>query len=252
MLQLDHGLTFDSTGNTIYASTSATAFSWAYDPKTGTASQANKTVVTGMYNDDHNTRTLVTSTFAKNMMYVSRGSNDNIDPGAASLASGRSQIKAFDLTTVPTGGYDFSTSGKRLGWGLRNSVGIAEHPTTGGIYSVENSCDQFTRNGVDIHQNNPGEEMNFHGTLINNTHSRQGSNYGYPNCFAAWNATALPNSTHIVTGTQFANTSTLDYLCHNDTAPRLTFEAHMAPLDIKFKQDGSEGYVTFHGSWYCP
>ena len=203
-----------------------------------------------MYNNDHNTRTLLTSTFVENMMFVSRGSNDNIDPGAAALSSGRSQIKAFDMWNIPYGGYDFSTNGTRLGWGLRNSVGIAEHPSTGGIFSVENSCDQFSRDGVDIHEDNPGEEMNFHGTLANNTYAYQGSNYGYPNCFAAWNATALPNNLNIGTGTQFANSSTLDYLCTNDTEPRLTFEAHMAPLDIKFSKDGSVGYVTFHGSWY--
>lgn len=185
-------------------------------------------------------------------MYVSRGSNDNLDYEAAYLLAGRSQIKVFDMWSVPPGGYDFSTNGTRLGWGLRNSVGIAEHPSTGGIFSVENSCDQFTRDGVDIHQDNPGEEMNFHGTLQNNTYAAQGGNYGYPNCFAAWNATELPNHADIVTGTQFANESSLDHLCstQNITAPRLTFEAHMAPLDIVFTKDGSTGFVTFHGSWY--
>ena len=251
VLQLDHGLAFDHVGKIIYASDSGTAYSWTYDLETGTVAGDNITVVIGMQNNDHNTRTLLTSTFVENMMYVSRGSNENIDPGAAYLDSGRSQIKAFDMWNVPAGGYDFSTTGTRLGWGLRNSVGIAEHPVTGGIYSVENSCDQFTRDGVDVHEDNPGEEMNFHGTLKGNTYAPQGGNYGYPNCFAAWNATALPNNTHIVTGTQYTNTSTLDYLCTNDTAPRLTFEAHMAPLDIKFTKDGSEGYVTFHGSWYA-
>jgi hypothetical protein len=34
-------------------------------------------------------------------------------------------------------------------------VGIAEHPVSGGIYSVENSADQITRMGVDVHQDNP-------------------------------------------------------------------------------------------------
>ena len=33
-------------------------------------------------------------------------------------------------------GYSFAHDGLRLGWGLRNSVGVAEHPQTGGIYSV--------------------------------------------------------------------------------------------------------------------
>lgn len=199
-----------------------------------------------MDNDDHTTRTLTISQFA-NMMYVSRGSNSNIDPGANYLFLGRSQIRAFDITTIPAGGYDYSSMGTRLGWGLRNSVGIAEHPATGGIYSVENSCDQYTRDNVDIHQDNPGEEMNYHGTLLNNSYARQGGNYGYPNCFAAWNATELPNNTNITTGTQFANASSFDYLCSNVTAPRLTFEAHMAPLDIKFND--STAFVTFHGSW---
>lgn len=39
--------------------------------------------------------------------------------------------------------------------------------------------------------------------------------------------------------------------CAVKTAPRLVFPAHTAPLDIKFKKDGSLAYVTFHGSWYA-
>ena len=139
-----------------------------------------------------------------------------------------------------------------MGWGLRNAVGVAEHPVTGGVYSVENSCDQFTRDGTDIHEDNPGEKCNFHGTLRDNKYAAQGSSYGYPNCYAAFNATELPKNGNIVTGTLFANSSKLDYLCKNYTAPVLTFEAHMAPLDIKFSKDGSVGFVTFHGSWYVP
>ncbi|KAL9100409.1 MAG: hypothetical protein Q9163_004207, partial [Psora crenata] len=158
-----------------------------------------------MGNSDHTTRTLLISQFADGTLYVSRGSNENIDPAAADITSGRSQIKAFDLNNLPRGGYDYTTGGRLLGWGLRNSVGVAEHPGTGGIYSVENSVDSFFRDGVDVHEDNPGEEMNYHGTLLNNTYRGQGGNYGYPNCFAAWNATALPNSRNPRTGSSFAN-----------------------------------------------
>ena len=35
------------------------------------------------------------------------------------------------------------------------------------------------------------------------------------------------------------------------TPPTLTFQAHMAPLDIAFNNSGNDGWVTFHGSWYA-
>ena len=96
---------------------------------------------------------------APGILVISRGSTANIDPIAEQLSSGHSQIKAFDLGKVPIGGtgYTFDTEGTLLGWGLRNSVGVAEHPSTGGIYSVENSADQIERDGVDIHEDNPGK-----------------------------------------------------------------------------------------------
>ena len=185
---------------------------------------------------------------------VSRGSTSNIDAQAELLSTGHSQIKAFNLTNITNVGYDFATDGLRLGWGLRNSVGLAEHPLTGGIYSVENSVDQMTRDGKDVHQDNPGEEMNFHGYLNGTEDTVQGSNYGYPNCFAAWMPDDLPQNAKLVVGSQFAigdqNDTVNDTFCAEKTPPRLTFQAHMAPLDIVFNNTGTEGWVTFHGSWY--
>jgi len=184
---------------------------------------------------------------------VSRGSNSNIDLEAEALSSGHSQIKAFNLSNMTTGtpAYDFNTEGRLIGWGLRNSVGIAEEPLTGGLYSVENSVDQITRDGVDVHENNPGEEMNYHGYLNSSTEDR-GGNYGYPYCFAVWN-TSIPDPGTLKVGSQFTmapNGTVNDTTCQDQmVAPRLTFQAHMAPLDIIFKQDGTEAYVSFHGSW---
>lgn len=165
------------------------------------------------------------------MLLISRGSTSNIDPAAELLSSGHSQIKVFNLNNITANGYTYDTDGMRLGWGLRNSVGVAEHPTTGGIFSVENSVDQATRDGQDVHEDNPGEEMNFHGYLNGTEYTPQGSNYGYPYCFAAWAPSDLPNNSNLTVGSQFAigdvNNTINDTYCAEQTPPRLTFEAHV-------------------------
>ena len=165
-------------GKTLYASTTDAAFSWAYDAATISVSMTNTTLVSGMTTSDHTTRTLLVPQRVNGLLVVSRGSTENIDPIAEQLSSGHSQIRAFNLTNITSQGYNFDTDGLRLGWGLRNSVGVAEHPTTGGIYAVENSADQITRDGVDVHQNNPGEEMNFLGYLNGTQYANQGANFG--------------------------------------------------------------------------
>lgn len=114
-----------------------------------------------------------------------------------------------------------------MGWGLRNSVGVAEHPVTGGIYSVENSADQIERTGTDIHQDNPGEEMNYHGFLNDSTEDQDG-NYGYPDCFALWGIDGFPDKGNMTVGSQFTlnPSDTLnDTTCAQDRVPpRLTFQ----------------------------
>ena len=93
--------------------------------------------------------------------------------------------------------------------------------------------------------------MNFHGTLNENTYSRQGSNYGYPYCFAAWVPSDITDFSGTV-GTQFSmdqNSTVNDTYCAEQTPPVLTFQAHQAPLDIKFNNSGTEAWVSFHGSW---
>lgn len=198
-----------------------------------------------MNTDDHTTRTLLV---VNRTLVVTRGSTANVDVGTEMISSGRSQVKMFDLENVTAKGYDFNTEGVLLGWGLRNDVGIAAHPATGGLYSVENSVDDIERHGQDIHENNPGEELNYLGTIS----APSGRNYGYPYCFAAWNVSAVPDS-NLTVGQQFAtgtpNSTINDTYCADQEAPRLTFQAHMAPLDILFNNSGTEAWVSFHGSW---
>jgi glucose/arabinose dehydrogenase len=87
-------------------------------------------------------------------------------------------IKVFNLTSIPGGDpVDYTRDGIVLGWGLRNSVGLAANPSDGGIWSVENSADQIQRGGYDIHKDDPGEELNYHGNLSDV--GERGPNYGY-------------------------------------------------------------------------
>jgi glucose/arabinose dehydrogenase len=249
---LNHGIEISPDGGTLYASNSGSAYSWDYNANTQRNTSAPTTLVTGMINSDHTTRTLLLSRSAPGLLLISRGSTSNIDPLASRVGTGHSQIKAFNITDVSSP-YDFTDDGLMLGWGLRNDVGMAEHPTTGGIYSVENSVDEMHRNGVDIHQTNPGEELNFLGYLDGTESSNQGRNFGYPECYSAWNVGTIPNFDGKV-GQQFAIgnvTARDDEACSEAKRqkPRLVFHPHMAPLDIKFNDEGTVAWVTFHGSW---
>ncbi|PVH82207.1 soluble quino protein glucose dehydrogenase [Cadophora sp. DSE1049] len=250
---LNHGLALSNDGRTLYASTADVVYAWDYDPARPSLGNERRTVINGMDSGGHTSRTLLMSQRQPGILVVSRGSDGNVDIETADVISGRSQIKAFDLNnlTADSDPYGYASQGRLLGWGLRNSVGVAEEPMEGGIYSVENSVDEIERDGVDIHQDNPGEEMNYHGFLNASTED-QGGNYGYPYCFALWD-TAVPNNDGLSVGNQFSveqSTTSNDTSCREDRiAPRLTFQAHMAPLDIIFLPNGTEAFISFHGSW---
>lgn len=252
---MNHGIELSEDSRTLYASSPTGVWAWDYDASNGRNTSGPRELIGSMGSDDgHSSRTLLLSRKEPDLLLVSRGSLSNLDPEALDIGTGVSTIKAFNLTNKTDSAYNFAREGLLLGWGLRNSVGVGEHPVTGGIYSVENSVDELVRLGQDIHQNNPGEEMNFHGYLNGTTIDGQGGNYGYPSCYAAWNVSVIPSNEGIEVGTQFAigdqNATVNDTLCKDRMAPRLTFAAHMAPLDIKFNQDGTAAWVTFHGSWW--
>ncbi|KAI4186163.1 MAG: hypothetical protein L6R41_003655 [Letrouitia leprolyta] len=259
---LTHGIAISGDGKTLYASSVLSVFSWAYD--------AAKSSVTGGGNDiidvarasnpQHITRTLLYAKKQKNTLIVSRGSEDNIDSASLDLTTGHCQIKSFPVHSGTAAPQNFNTTGKLLGWGLRNSVGIAEHPTTGGLYSVDMGMDYATRDGKDISQDNPGDELNYHGIIGKSNDLNQGLNHGYPYCHAAWDVHAIPRRGDLVVGNQFlvgdvnhtftANDTINDAVCAKErAAPVITLPPHQAPIDLKFTADGSEAYVSFHGSW---
>ncbi|KAK4237813.1 L-sorbosone dehydrogenase [Achaetomium macrosporum] len=259
LTSLNHGLAISNDGKTIYASSVEAVFAWDYDAEVGIVSGTPRTLIANMSNSDLVTRTLLMSKKHDGMLLVSRGGDED-DPAASEIVSnGFSQIRAFNLTNLttadPSPHYNFNTDGRVLGWGLRNSIGMAEHPATGGIYAVENSVDSVKRNGVDLRENNPGEELNFLGYLNDTnptTTNQAGKNFGYPQCFAVWDLADIPENDRLAIGKQIAfmgNTLTDQMCAARYEPPRLTFPAHYAPIDIKFEEGGETAYVSFRGSF---
>ncbi|KAF4587487.1 NHL repeat-containing protein [Ophiocordyceps camponoti-floridani] len=256
--KLNHGIALSTDGKTLFASSSSDVWAWSYDASRGTTSN-RRHVMTGMKQGGHETRTLLVPRKGDgNLLLVSRGSDGNVDKSTVDIQSAKSQIRVFRIDELLGGGeeavgYD---SGEVLGWGLRNSVGVGEDPTTGNIWSVENSLDNMHRHNRDIHQTNPGDELNFHGRPSDH-HSRvYGRNFGYPACVAIFDASVVegyPGGAKTgmqMTGDHMRGMNFTDEYCQSHTvAPVITLDAHLAPLDIDFLDDGSAAFISMHGSW---
>ncbi|TFK61401.1 soluble quino protein glucose dehydrogenase [Pluteus cervinus] len=263
---LNHGIELD--GTSLFVSTESEVLEYQYNASSLSVSSGNpRTVVKGMKKPEggHYTRTLViqpspNSTIIPHII-ISRGSDGNVEPAAADPATGTAQIRRFALhPSVPDGGYDWF-QGQLLASGIRNAVGMTLDKKNK-LWSVENSVDEVTWNGKDVHTDNPAEELNV--VDLNNI---SGASYGYPNCYTAWDMSSFSGPS---TGGQFTagsdNASISDAFCSNTTnvvPPALNFEAHVAPLDIKFyggikgnetefgitRDWTNDAFVSFHGSW---
>src|SRR5204862_945730 len=107
--QLNHGIEISPDGNTLYASSSESVWSWDYNATGRFVSQNRKILVTNMDTPGHTTRTLLLSRKVNGMLLVSRGSDSNVDLNATNLSSGHSQIRAFNLSGLTDRAYDYST-----------------------------------------------------------------------------------------------------------------------------------------------
>ncbi|KAI1383752.1 soluble quino protein glucose/sorbosone dehydrogenase [Hypoxylon trugodes] len=247
---LNHGIYFELNNRSLYASSASTVYRWEYDANTGNVSEPPTTIVSGMATDGHPTRTLIIPPNHPNLLVVSHGSNSNLDYAATDPTTARAIVKVFDISNVPKVGYNYARDGWNAGYGLRNEVGLV-FDGNNMLWGVENSADQLVRdvNGtsVDIHNDNPAEELNFLGDVSTPNNAW----YGYPTCFTIWET----NATHgLDVGQQFVQspneTFTDDTCAHMSMPPRLTFRAHSAPLDAKFDAPKYENlFATLHGSW---
>ncbi|KAI8957318.1 hypothetical protein F5Y11DRAFT_93431 [Daldinia sp. FL1419] len=254
---LNHGIYFGIDGNSLYASSATTVFKWTYDPKTGNVDGGPTIIVSGMSPDNHVTRTLIIPPHSPDLIVVSHGSTGNVDNASIDPEIARATVKVFNISNPPDGGFNFVKDGWRAGYGLRNEVGLA-FDGNDMLWGVENSADQLIRDvggtSTDIHNDNPAEELNFLGDVKKPNDAW----YGYPICFTVWQPEeSIANATsrsQLDVGQQFVlapNQTFDDNTCAQmSKPPRLTFQAHSAPLDAKFNTSGYTNlFVTFHGSW---
>ncbi|KAL2148444.1 hypothetical protein VTH82DRAFT_2364 [Thermothelomyces myriococcoides] len=248
--QLNHGLALSPDGKTMYASGETGVYSWSYDPVTRSISN-QKTLITGISTGIHFTRTIA-AVPDSDLILVQVGSNSNLDMATQDPSAGRAIIKVFDAAAAPANGYNYNTDGEVFAYGLRNTIGFVPDPS--GVYwGVENSGDDFARteNGqrIDIHQDNPAEELNNLGNPLDP--ERRNVWYGYPTCFTVWDPSPFSG---LKTGDQFVLSPSAtfnDASCveNGSVPPRLSFQAHSAPIWNTFNADGTKMYVSFHGSW---
>ena len=177
-----------------------------FDP----GASAPVTLVQRMPSGGHSTRTLLFGPDDK--MYVSVGSSCNLCDESDSL---RAAVTQFNRD---------GSGGRIFARGLRNSVGLAFHPTTGELWATNNDRDN-------LGDDRPPERINI---------VKDGRFYGWPQCYLP----GTPNPEY-----SSANCSTVE-------PPAITFQAHSAPLGMTFytgtafpRDYRSDAFVAFHGSW---
>ncbi|GAB1317801.1 Soluble quino protein glucose/sorbosone dehydrogenase [Madurella fahalii] len=248
--QLNHGLALSPDGKTVYVSAAPTVWSYNYDATTMTAT-GQTVAVRGMNPGGHTSRTLAIPPNNPNLLVVSLGSAGNIDAPTIMKETGRAIVKVFDMSKTPSGGYTYNTEGWYLGYGLRNEIGII-FDGNNMVWGVENSGDQLTRSTggrtVDVHIDNPAEELNYLGDPAKSNEQW----YGYPTCWTVGNPSVIPDKSFKI-GQQFLispnSTFDDDSCAQQSMPPRLSIQAHSAPIDGKFDKDFTNMYVSLHGSW---
>eukprot|EP00009_Paramoeba_aestuarina_P009205 CAMPEP_0201521876 /NCGR_PEP_ID=MMETSP0161_2-20130828/16326_1 /ASSEMBLY_ACC=CAM_ASM_000251 /TAXON_ID=180227 /ORGANISM="Neoparamoeba aestuarina, Strain SoJaBio B1-5/56/2" /LENGTH=472 /DNA_ID=CAMNT_0047920601 /DNA_START=87 /DNA_END=1505 /DNA_ORIENTATION=+ len=285
--RLSHGIEYVAPENSwgddmkgrILASSDSEVWAWPYnegDKEVGTPQVMIENINAADPPDTtqgHWTRTLRLSPDQR-YLFVSVGSINNVDPN-----SFRARVRKFDLQSsefMDNLPYDF-TNGEVFANGLRNTVGTA-FDQNGVLWGTDVGADNLNRAdlGGDIHEYNPGEELN----MLGDGNGEGGNFYGYPYC---WSEGYLPPGVGMGNGTIWAwpdsNSTDMDEIdddwCRqNSLKSQLVMQAHSTPLGLVFNDvyqivtptstlkcpagvrfpRSSEGdaFVALHGSWNSP
>lgn len=210
---------------------------------------AGEDVVVGQPSDGHNFHTVHVY---DGHLYVHSGSADNMaNTMRPAYDTTRSLVKRFDLASFVSGTPFQWTAGEVVTTGLRNMVGYTK-AANGKMFGVVNGMDNVRADNVDVHNDNPGEQIVELG---------MGKSYGYPFCFTAQNVKM--NGVLVTAGTQISNELFNDHdnawCAANSLQPATFVQAHSAPLDITFFDSQPKGglperwrkgaFVALHGSW---
>ena len=269
MPDLSHGI--ELSRGYLYASTPTTVYRWPYRKGQTNLATSRQKVIVNMDRfasgelgapDGHTTRTLAFDPAGK-WLYVSIGSEGNVDPDSHRARIRRFNIAAWDSTRP----LEFN-NGEVFADGLRNEVGLA-FDSFGDLWGVENGADNLYRDdlGGDVHNDNPAEELNRF------REAKKGQHWGYPYC---WSEYCLPvangGSGRMGAGTvwawpDFMNATITDAWCRTKTNKSvMSMPSHSAPLGITFynwkdvsQDEGCSGgfprsmdkyaFIAFHGSW---
>ncbi|PPR04648.1 hypothetical protein CVT24_011866 [Panaeolus cyanescens] len=285
---LNQGIQVD--GNTLYVSSPSEMLAFRYNPVSKTVVGGGVAIVTGLPPDGE--LTTHTLQLEKNSagrtvaVLIGTGPKTNIDPTARNPASGRSEIRRFQISGISQAPQVW-TSGRVIADGLRNPTGFAFPPPATGIATARAQTLAIVENGAAIDNvtgisaafanDNPAHEFNVatfplpgaNGALPNTN----AQTFGFPDCASLWNPNADPTTdrqfVNRARGFQFSlelDSARGDDFCQqvaNNVPPVLNFQAHSAPLDIKFfdpstlgnaKRNGfpaqfnGNAFVSFHGS----
>ncbi|KAI5118404.1 hypothetical protein M0805_007538 [Coniferiporia weirii] len=277
--ELTHGIVIE--GAELYVSSQLQVLLYNYDTKTRTVFGTPKIIVKDLPSDgDLTTRTLLITPELGNApraLLVSDGPLSNIDFTAQIPSNGRSQIRRFLLgpagsfaPLVPTGGFSWTgfPGGKLIAFGIRNPAGLSLAPNPevrpNELWVVENGASLNTVIGDSGSTDNPADELEFV--------ELQGQSvkfYGFPFCHTGFAPLPAPFNVE-KPGDQFSINSTTgrdNAYCRNpalNIPPRLIFQPHSVPLDIKFyrREDSpapsprglpkawlGNAFSSFHGSF---
>jgi glucose/arabinose dehydrogenase len=247
---LNHGRAFDHGEKFLYASSDTTVFRFAYTPGAHAASGSAQVVVSGIPTGGHSTRTLIFD--EQNRLYVSVGSGSNVDTADRDLKE-RSLIRRFAIPeSLPATGMAYS-DGTVIASGMRNEVGLFIDSDKH-LWGVENGRDNLSDAdlGGDIHNDNPGEELNL-------IEASAPTFYGYPLCFSEYKVAAGGQGPRA----QWADESLPralrkdDAYCQDATQvrpPAAVMPSHWAPLGV-VRYSGTllpfhgDLLIGAHGSW---
>src|SRR5256712_527041 len=167
------------------------------------------TLVSNLPSGGHVTRTIAFG--PDNLLYVAVGSSCNV----CNDAPPRAAVTHYRLD---------GSSPHTFATGLRNSVGLAFHPTTGELWANNNDRDY-------LGDNLPPEHLNI---------LKDGKWYGWPQCY-------LPGK---------PNPEYPGFDCSGVEPPAITDTAHSAPLGLAFYTGTmfpaayqGDAFMTYHGSW---
>lgn len=168
------------------------------------------TIIRNIPAGGHSTRTILFGPDGK--LYLAVGSSCNICDERDSL---RAAVSQFNRD---------GSVGRIFAKGLRNTVGMAFHPTTGELWGNNNDRDNL---GDDV----PPERVNI---------IKDGRDYGWPRCYLP----GMPNPEY----------GSAD--CSQIEPPAITIQAHSAPLGLAFytgtqfpREYRGDAFMTLHGSW---